>query len=403
VTRDYFRLLDRPGAIPALDGLRGIAILMVVVYHAAESFDPPHGGLFALGSWDLATPLYSGWLGVNLFFALSGFLITWHLLRRWTPEVGGGEISVYLTKRWLRIVPTYYVVLFIAAFELTPHHPIEPGALGLRISYHMLFLQDYLPGSILGPFWSLGVEEKFYLLMPLVLLVAWRLRTLRSRLALLAGIAALPLLLRLAMWTAGVGQAPEQYTSVWRNPFHLNLDAVFLGALAAWVVTHARTMPVRMGQPAALYRGGAAVIVSLAVVAALPGNHLAFFYQVMVMPLAALGMGAIVLGVALTPPGTLRALEGRMLARAGKVAYPWYLTHVLMMWWIWGDLRGAFPAIVELTAAAQFAIFFPLYFAGSAAAALVLHYAVEKPFLLLKDRAGARGAAARSVSGAPAS
>ena len=401
--RDYFRLLDRPGAIPALDGLRGIAILMVVVYHAAESFDPPDGGLFAVGSWDLATPLYSGWLGVNLFFALSGFLITWHLLRRWTPEVSGGEISLYLTRRWLRIVPTYYLVLFIAAFELTPHHPVEPGALGLRISYHMLFLQDYLPGSILGPFWSLGVEEKFYLAMPLVLLVAWRIRTLRGRLALLAGIAALPLLLRLAMWTAGAGQAPGAYTSVWRNPFHLNLDAVFLGALAAWIVTYARAMPVRVGQPAALYRGGAAVIASLAVVAALPGNHLPFFYQVMVMPLAALGMSAIVLGVALTPPGTLRVLEGRMLARAGKLAYPWYLTHVLMMWWIWGDLREAFPAIVGLTPAGQFAIFFPLYFAGSVAAALVVHYAVEKPFLLLKDRAGARSAGPRAVSGAPAS
>jgi peptidoglycan/LPS O-acetylase OafA/YrhL len=384
----YFRLRGDPGAIPALDGLRGLAILMVVAYHAAESFRPPSGGLLSVGGWDLATPLYSGWLGVNLFFVLSGFLITWHLLRRWTPAVSGAEISAYLTRRWLRIVPTYYVVLLIAAFELTPHHPVEPGRLGLRITYHMLFLQDYLPGSILGPFWSLGVEEKFYLLMPIVILLAWRIRSVPGRLLLIAGIAAMPLLFRLAMWFAGVTRDPEAFTHVWRNPFHLNLDAVFLGALAAWIVTHRELLHVDEATALHARRGGAVVILSLAIVAALPGNHLDFFYKVMAMPLAAVGMAGIVLGSVLAPPGRLRVLEGRWLARAGRIAYPWYLTHVLLMWWIWGDLRRAFPGLVDLSPATQFAVFLPLYGAGSISAALLVHYAVEKPFLLLKDRVG---------------
>ncbi len=399
--RRYFRLRDAPGAIPALDGLRGLAILMVVVYHAAESFRPPSGGLISIGGWDFATPLYSGWLGVNLFFVLSGFLITWHLLRRWTPGVSGAEISAYLTKRWLRIVPTYYVVLLVAAFELTPHHPIESGRLGLRITYHMLFLQDYLPGSILGPFWSLGVEEKFYLLMPIVMLVAWRIGTERGRLALLAGLALLPLLLRLAMWIAGIGRGPEAFTQVWRNPFHLNLDAVFLGALAAWVVSHRESLGIGATTACRARRGGAAVIVGLAVVAALPGNHIDFFYRVMMMPLAAVGMTGIVLGAALAPAGQLRVLEGRWLARAGKIAYPWYLTHVLLMWWIWGDLREAFPGLVELSPMVQLAVFFPLYAAGSLLAAMLVHFAVEKPFLLLKDRVGTRPVSAAVSSPAP--
>ena len=399
--RPYLRLLEAPGAIPALDGLRGMAILMVVFFHAADSFRPPAGGLLAIGGWDLATPLYSGWLGVNLFFVLSGFLIAWHLLSRWTPAVSGREISAYLTRRWLRIVPTYYFVLFVAAFELTPHHPVEPGQLGLRITYHMLFLQDYLPGSILGPFWSLGVEEKFYLLMPLVLLAAWRLGTDRGAMALLAGIAALPLLTRLGMCLAGAAQAPDTFTHVWRNPFHLNLDALFLGALAAWVVHRRDALRVPVGAPAWLLGAGAAVIATLAVTAALPGNRSPFFHQVLVTPLGAIGMAGIVLGAALAPAGHRPMLEGRWLARAGKIAYPWYLTHVLVMWWAWGDLRAAFPGVAELAPPVQFAVFLPVYLAASITAALLVHFAVEKPFLILKDRVGAASPAAIAASTLP--
>ena len=392
MNRSYFRLVDRPGALPALDGLRGIAILLVVLYHAAESFRPPAGGMLAAGGIDFATPLYSGWMGVNLFFVLSGFLITWHLLRRWTPEAGGPEIGVYLTKRWLRIVPTYYVVLLIVAFGLVPHYPLEPGKMGLRIGYHLLFLQDYLPSSILAPFWSLGVEEKFYLAMPVVLLLAWRIRNLRHRLLLLAAIAAVPLVVRIGMWAADIGNGTAVYNRVWRNPFHLNLDALLLGAMAAWVVVHHAEFPRLTAAARTLVRGGAAMVVVLMVAAVLLERN-EFFHQVLVMPLAAISMATLLLGTVLLPAGAAPRLEGRWLARAGKLAYPWYLTHLLMMWWVWGELTAAFPRIGTFTPGAQFAIFFPLYFAASVLAALVLHFAVEKPCLLLKDRTGARRAA----------
>ena len=80
--RSYFHLLDERGEIPALDGLRGIAILLVVIYHCVDSFVRSGVALLPVGGVDLAYPFRSGWMGVNLFFVLSGFLITHHLLRR---------------------------------------------------------------------------------------------------------------------------------------------------------------------------------------------------------------------------------------------------------------------------------------------------------------------------------
>lgn len=147
--------------------------------------------------------------------------------------------------------------------------------------------------------------------------------------------------------------------------------------------------------------GGIALIGTIAVAAALPGHRSPFFHQVLVTPLAATGMAAIVLGAALAPRGHRQLLEGRWLARAGKIAYPWYLTHVLVMWWAWGDLRAAFPGIVALAPIAQFALFLPVYLAASILFALLVHFAVEKPFLILKDRVGVRGTTAVRTSTLP--
>lgn len=386
-TREYLRLVDSRGALPALDGLRGIAILLVVFYHAADSFRPDGVDLLGIGGFDLLAPLLSGWMGVNLFFVLSGFLITWHLIRNWRSEnVTAGDLKVYLTKRWLRIVPTYYVVLFIAAFELTPNHPIDSQYLGLKIGYHLIFLQDYLPSSILGPFWSLAVEEKFYLLMPIIILVAWRLQSTRIRIGFFLGIALLPVVFRLAMWFSGA-DAPGSFVRVWRNPFHLNLDALFLGVAVAWLVSHWVARPRSLEFARMAMRLGALVTIAVAVLPEIVSVP-PFVDHVIMMPVVALGMSACVLGAAMAPAGTFGALESLWLARAGKLAYPWYLSHILVMWWIWEDLREAFPRLAELTPGAQFFIFMPIYLGASIAAALVLHFLVEKPCLLLKDSIG---------------
>ncbi len=233
----YLGLVEPRGAVPALDGVRGIAILMVVLFHAAEPFRTAGRQLLPVLGLDLSAPLQVGWAGVNLFFVLSGFLITRQLIRH-SHDLGSLHgISRYLAKRWLRIVPLYLTVLFLTVFEVTPGHVVSGEHLRLRVGYHLLFLQDYLPSDILGPFWSLGVEEKFYLIMPVILLVLLALKVPRRQISLLVALACLPLLVRASKEFGVDGPVSRfDFAMGWRSPFHMNLDALMAGVLAAWLV-----------------------------------------------------------------------------------------------------------------------------------------------------------------------
>jgi peptidoglycan/LPS O-acetylase OafA/YrhL len=153
--------LDRPllrKHMPELDVLRGLAILSVVLYHGLY-WDGGHasGKLSKL----IINASVFGWLGVNLFFVLSGFLITGILLdTKGRPDY----FRRFYLRRVQRILPAYLAVIVV----LYLFHYLTPGS----ILVSLLFLANYtqfLPVTTnYGPFWSLSVEEQFYLLWPML-------------------------------------------------------------------------------------------------------------------------------------------------------------------------------------------------------------------------------------------
>ncbi|HLL88149.1 MAG TPA: acyltransferase, partial [Tepidisphaeraceae bacterium] len=160
---------------PALDGLRGLAILLVMVSHYVA---PPAGG----GRWGLVfrRAADAGWVGVDLFFALSGFLITGILL---DAKGKPGFFRNFFARRTLRVFPLYYGVLFVVCVLLPALGLLK---LGVPLSQRWLWLYAtnlfpllrsadgagfFFPNSWdlqFGHFWSLAVEEHFYLAWPLV-------------------------------------------------------------------------------------------------------------------------------------------------------------------------------------------------------------------------------------------
>ena len=159
--------------LPELDGLRAIAVILVVLAHAVPV---PSTGLVA---WGVRNTLSNGWLGVDLFFALSGFLITSILL---AAKTGPHYFRNFYARRALRIFPLYYAVIAILALASArmpfgPARPLWPYLAYVSNFWSLFSGHEWEP---LGHVWSLAIEEQFYLVYPAVafLLEARGLRTL---------------------------------------------------------------------------------------------------------------------------------------------------------------------------------------------------------------------------------
>ena len=164
--------------IETLTGLRGVAILMVLCYHLVlDGYVQQQHGLVGI----VRAMMWTGWAGVDLFFAISGFLITNILLdTRTRPHY----FKSFHFHRILRIFPLYYLVLlviflaqplFLAHPALAQIYPTRGGFLAYIFFVQNWWMPIFGQGRfLLGHFWTLAVEEQFYLLWPLIV---WRARS----------------------------------------------------------------------------------------------------------------------------------------------------------------------------------------------------------------------------------
>ena len=141
-----------------IDALRALALLLVLGHHFGDK-------VYGVSSW---IPLWTqiGWSGVDLFFVLSGFLISGLLFREYKSN-GALRIGRFLMRRGLKIYPAYYVVLLGSA--LTVNVPSK----WTRIAADFFFVQNYTSG-LWGHLWSMAVEEHFYILLPFSFWVVMR-------------------------------------------------------------------------------------------------------------------------------------------------------------------------------------------------------------------------------------
>ena len=187
---------------PALDGLRGIAVISVVLFH-----------------FKTRPILDGGWVGVDLFFALSGFLITSLLLEEWLRS-GSVSLPRFYVRRLLRLFPAFAAFMAIALFVRIVYRDawfsgrqsvpdsLQNAAFGFGYVYNWALAYDLVSPASFGHLWSLAVEEQYYLIWPGVLLGLLRLglslRAIAAVTALLAlASASVPELLPDASWGRG--------------------------------------------------------------------------------------------------------------------------------------------------------------------------------------------------------
>ncbi len=384
--RNYFRFEPTPGSIAALDGLRGIAILLVLFRHGVRPFYDPQQSAFGFLGWDAMTPMVNGWAGVDLFFVLSGFLVSHHILKRWSAEFHFSELREYLVKRILRIVPAYYAWLFVIVAGALPFYQIPASVVREQLGVHLLFLQDYVPSKIVVAFWSLGVEEKFYLSIPLLIVPVARMKSPVKRARLIALLTLVPLGLR-ALTYARHGEFTGYQDCFWtmRSPFHLALDSLLVGSLCAFLVRDRKAFPWLNNPttPRRLLRGGSLLLVALLSFVPLL-NHFTWFTCTALFSVLAWGFGAVLLALVLDPNLGGPILGSRFMLVLSKLSYSLYLVHMCFIG-VALTLIRAVPGFDGFPRALQFLLYFPLFAAISTLAAMTLHFAVEKPFLIVKD------------------
>ncbi len=338
-----------PSYIPELQGLRGLAVLGVVMYHC-------HPRL--VGTWIHYSSLW-GWAGVNLFFVLSGFLITSILLEAREKPL---YFRNFYGRRALRIWPVYVLVL-VVCYANAPWF-IGPTVLDAVKAApwlaYIFFLQNLfhlsLPPSV-GPTWSLAIEEQYYFLWaPLVRFLRrpWMLAA-----VLAAALAGSPLLRLLNL--------------DWVTPTNtlIHLDGIALGSLMALGL-----YTLRLSRRAWLLTGLAGLVLGIAAAATVAGGT-AFLDSALAAGFAGAVLAAIASTGARNPLSAL--LRRGPLAFYGRISYGLYMIHIMVfIFFGWFDLRMDRYGTVGNLAVVAFRV------AVSTACATVLWYGFESRILKLK-------------------
>lgn len=362
--------------VPALDTLRGLAILGVVLFHSL-AFAPaatPHDSLLKrLGShaFDI------GWSGVDLFFVLSGFLITGILIDERSSPV---YFRTFFARRILRIVPVY-VAFMLFSLWLSPLLGATTSAEALRLRELQAWYWSYSINVFIAlhgwdaaaggtsHLWSLAVEEQFYLLWPVaVLLIPPRVL---PRVA-LACVAAAELC-RIAFVLVG---AREEVNYVL---LFTRIDTLAIGALLSCAVRNPDLL-----KKVDRWRGPLVAVALLALIATVLIQHALDFRrsltQVLAFPAIAIFSGAFVLDAA----RNRRWLSALPLRFFGRYSYGMYIWHIAVLTVVANAFHDHFPSMLPTSSLGNYALYVVVAMATTVGVALLSWYLIEQPFLRLK-------------------
>ena len=349
-----------------LDTLRALAILVVMLYHLTIFGELPAR---------LISVTYFGWMGVDLFFVLSGFLIGQQVLK---PYLMGQCLSIveFYRRRIYRVVPAYLVVLalyfLVPGWRESPRLPALWKFLMFTMNFGISFDRHAFSHA-----WSLCVEEHFYLVLPLLVVLLMRLPSARKTIAMLVSILLFGIVLRAFL----IHHYPDEVWTQIYYPSYTRLDGLLAGVTLA---------VVRSFRPAwwhALMQRGHMLFltgtVCIGCVLWMFRNHdlgnntgAAMWGVIVGFPLLSLGLG-LVTASSVSNNGWLGRFKIPGTEMIAGLAFTLYLTHKAV-----GHL--VLLRFARITAL-QGPLSWLLYALACFSAAWILHVFVERPFLRLRD------------------
>ena len=361
-----------PNRYYGLDNLRAFAIIMVFFFHYQRWFEHP--------AW-MPTALNFGWTGVDLFFVLSGFLISSQLFAQIKKD-GNFSMRDFYIKRIFRILPIYYFVL--AIYFLFPFFSSTQSLppLWKFLTFTQNFGADFQYHRSFGVVWSLCVEEHFYLLMPVILLLFLKTGLFKKGYLLLLVLFVAGFLIRLYCWydvylhqTNGVENRMLWVQTIY-YPTYNRLDGLLAGVSIAAMYNYLPAIFNRLSNYANLLITTGLIILTGTYF--LCGNNMDFVRSIFSFPLVSIGFGCTVLG-AIMPDSFLYKWKSAVLTKIAELSYALYLVHMAI-------ILSAQTVLSNLGIAKDSSWMLLLTIILCVAIALLLHHAIEKPFMKMRER-----------------
>jgi peptidoglycan/LPS O-acetylase OafA/YrhL len=365
--------------IATLDGLRGVAVLLVLWQHipafalpkAIDHWRQTMFGDWLSGYWPLWIDwlrddvFEAGYLGVDLFFVLSGFLITRILL---VDKVRGVLLRYFLARRFLRIFPIYYLTLFVVWI-------VEPAP---ELFWCAVYLSNFYylfgPGGVMQHSWSLAIEEHFYLLWPLV--VYSYSKTVSRRCA--AWLIVPGALISTTVLAIGWHDNPPFVMKASQYGTMFRMAALALGALIAYFEVPVRSCPRRTVAWALIMVASGQALRCL-----LPPEFAGSFASVVrLVSYGLISPGLVMACIACNASSGLfgRALRSGLMRFFGRISYGLYLYHFVVYHWV-----GLCDDPMQQSAS-SIGVAIGVGVGATVVLAVVSYYVIERPCLRLAGR-----------------
>ena len=318
--------------IATLTGLRGVAAAWVMGFHLWLLAHAP-AMTWAGVTW--STPLAIGYLGVDLFFVLSGFLLALPFLRWIDGLAPFPALGTYLLRRALRVLPAFYLqlaILVVAGYVATGAWPIDAGQ-GLAYLSMQFWLHPGMGPLLNGVWWTLPVEWNFYLLLPLLALLLSRARAWLVVLVVAVWVVSFRLAAYESLFTGTLifGIPADLYGAGMIHQIVGRIDQFVLGLLAAWAWLRLGARAQRWATPALLMGLVAMGAIALDLQANGPvvdGGRVPLLFWHHSLTAAALAL--VTFGAAAGAPWGARLFGGRVLGFLGLISYSLYLWHAVI-------------------------------------------------------------------------
>jgi len=360
---------DRPNKekLFGLDFLRALAIIMVLFFHTLVLFPHPE--------W-LSYVAKFGWIGVDLFFALSGFLIASQLFAKIVEDK---KISFrdFFIKRFFRIVPAYLTVLFLyLSFPALREHG-TPAPYWKFLTFTQNLGLDLRSQSAFSHAWSLCVEEQFYLFFPIILIVLVYFNAVRKGFIVLISLFLLGFVARLYAWNVLV--FPFNGTTLfgvyWQEwiyyPTYARLDGLLVGISIAGIFQFKPKIKVLLRRHGNLMLViGVLVLIAAYIVCS---DERSFSLCMYGFPLVDIGCGFLVLG-AVSPSSFIYKYNSLFFSTIAMLSYSIYLIHKI-------TIHVTQEQLFKLDIPKESNLMMLISLLMTILAAYMLHYMIEKPFM----------------------